>query len=373
MAASYAAAVVSQQVQVATLALFTYDWLILLGDEVTLVWPSRWTIPKVLFLLSRYLPFIDLSVNLIHCLGITKLSPAACSFTFDFISWSMTLGMALSEVVMILRVHAIYERSKRVLYSLGSLWVILTGTAFFFIYLSTRSQKFLPSSGSTLYGCRPEPSRFSNMTLMVSFASLLLMETVIVVLTLGNAYARWNSRYHSESLGLTFKTLYLDGILFFILLLSFGYLNIFFPLIHINQALEHVFIAPMRAFHGLFSCRMLINIRRIGAKRGMLPKSLRSIDNRLSAVSAVGLPSAHSVVEVENAYRDSQEPLTGGTYRESQQPLTQTGSPYRDSQVPLTGGLYRNSEQRSSLYQHRDSEQFSVGTPTLGQYRMEVR
>ena len=41
-----------------------YDWLILLGCEVEYIWRKKWNIPKILFILSRYGPFIDLLINL---------------------------------------------------------------------------------------------------------------------------------------------------------------------------------------------------------------------------------------------------------------------------------------------------------------------
>lgn len=39
-----------------------YDHILTLGDEVTLVWPEKWGVGKVLFFLARYLPYLDLAV-----------------------------------------------------------------------------------------------------------------------------------------------------------------------------------------------------------------------------------------------------------------------------------------------------------------------
>lgn len=44
---------------VATAALFMWDYLITLGMEIELIWPSQWNVIKVLFLVQRYMPFID--------------------------------------------------------------------------------------------------------------------------------------------------------------------------------------------------------------------------------------------------------------------------------------------------------------------------
>lgn len=39
-----------------------YDYLTTLDREVSLIWASPWSIAKVLFLLTRYLPFADVAV-----------------------------------------------------------------------------------------------------------------------------------------------------------------------------------------------------------------------------------------------------------------------------------------------------------------------
>jgi len=41
-----------------------YDWLILLDLEVEHVWKSEWTIPKTLFIISRYGPFLDMPITI---------------------------------------------------------------------------------------------------------------------------------------------------------------------------------------------------------------------------------------------------------------------------------------------------------------------
>lgn len=39
--------------------MFVYDYFLTLGMEVEFVWSSRWGFMKVLYLLQRYLPFLD--------------------------------------------------------------------------------------------------------------------------------------------------------------------------------------------------------------------------------------------------------------------------------------------------------------------------
>jgi len=39
-----------------------YDWLTVLDREVEHIWRSKWSIPKILFIVSRYGIFIDILV-----------------------------------------------------------------------------------------------------------------------------------------------------------------------------------------------------------------------------------------------------------------------------------------------------------------------
>lgn len=48
---------------VSELYIQVYDYMLTFEDERTFIWPSKWSIPKTLFLMTRYLPFIDLSIT----------------------------------------------------------------------------------------------------------------------------------------------------------------------------------------------------------------------------------------------------------------------------------------------------------------------
>lgn len=243
--------------------LLIHDWAILFGEEVDLVWRARWTIPKTLFLITRYAPFIDMVVNLYHSLN-RNASPETCQATYAFISWSMTIGVALSEIVMLLRTYAILDCSRRVLIGLGSSWIVSFILSMGFIGASVKAPSV--DTGIRSFGCSSETR---GMAIQVgAFASLLCMETLIVILTVRKAFQLRNSRYRLGSLNLIFNTLYLDGIFFYMIILLFSYINIIFVVMS-SQLLEiaHIFVAPMRVFHGLLSCRMLLNIRRVAMQR----------------------------------------------------------------------------------------------------------
>jgi len=52
---------------VASSAMFIWDYILTLGLEVDLVWKSKWNFMKGLYLLQRYLPFIDTIGLVLYC------------------------------------------------------------------------------------------------------------------------------------------------------------------------------------------------------------------------------------------------------------------------------------------------------------------
>lgn len=49
----------TQSLSVAASAVFVYDYLLTFPMEVELIWGSRWNAIKIIFIVQRYMPFID--------------------------------------------------------------------------------------------------------------------------------------------------------------------------------------------------------------------------------------------------------------------------------------------------------------------------
>ena len=44
--------------------IYFWDYMLMFSMEVDLVWRSKWNFMKGLYLFQRYLPFIDITINL---------------------------------------------------------------------------------------------------------------------------------------------------------------------------------------------------------------------------------------------------------------------------------------------------------------------
>lgn len=69
--------------KVAASSLFVWDYLLTLGMEIELIWYSPWTIMKVLYILQRYMPFIDGVILTLHCEYLPLFSRPRCHSLYE--------------------------------------------------------------------------------------------------------------------------------------------------------------------------------------------------------------------------------------------------------------------------------------------------
>ncbi|KAG2016470.1 hypothetical protein CC2G_009638 [Coprinopsis cinerea AmutBmut pab1-1] len=109
-----------------------YDHLITLPDEVRVIWPMPWKLPKILFMVNRYfvpafLIFHNFSVDLQHMFFIT--SAIHCTAKI----WTgapCIFSLACVQGLLMFRVEAIYRGARRVkhfLYAMFGLQLLATG------------------------------------------------------------------------------------------------------------------------------------------------------------------------------------------------------------------------------------------------------
>jgi len=92
-------------------ALLQYDYFLTLGSEISLIWPSQWSVSKVLYFLTRYMAFVDIIMALYYHLK-PNLSPDACQTLTVAATWLLVIGIIIAEYILAVRTWAIWNRSK---------------------------------------------------------------------------------------------------------------------------------------------------------------------------------------------------------------------------------------------------------------------
>ncbi|KAG1908022.1 uncharacterized protein F5891DRAFT_223255 [Suillus fuscotomentosus] len=114
----------------------TYDWALTFAQEVELIWRRRWSLMTVLYLSVRYLgilyaalsipnsvPTISLTdtVSLLHRYVVIPFQLTAipcssgCFIIYIVENWTAVLVVAMLSVIIIIRLHAMYQRSRKIL------------------------------------------------------------------------------------------------------------------------------------------------------------------------------------------------------------------------------------------------------------------
>ncbi|KAI0343915.1 hypothetical protein BDW22DRAFT_1427583 [Trametopsis cervina] len=219
--------VVHQYIQVTSVTLFVFDWLLMFPEEVAYIWKSQWSYSKVLYLWARYSTIADTTLGLLSHFAYFK-SAEDCKLNNDINSFLLGAGVYLSELVLLWRTFALWHNSRRVKFVLGGLWLAMIPVALYLVAGFISSTVYAPQPLTGLPGCHLVKA---NSIVAGCFVILAVLEIAIVVLTLTKAIESQrelrNSLMHSN---LTY-TLYRDGILFFICLALLSVANVLAPLI----------------------------------------------------------------------------------------------------------------------------------------------
>ncbi|VDC02927.1 unnamed protein product [Peniophora sp. CBMAI 1063] len=101
---------------VASLTWTLYDYVCTLEDEVRYVWPSRWNIGKVLFFWNRYYTILLVAFDTAQIHSFSKFQPSLfdCVLVDVLTRVFGVLGLWPIEIIMQLRIYALFNRSKRI-------------------------------------------------------------------------------------------------------------------------------------------------------------------------------------------------------------------------------------------------------------------
>lgn len=92
------------------LTVLVFDYCIELETEINLTWGRKWNFIRILFAVARYMPFVDVPVDLIYTLGPT--SPQLCLSLYQVSSWINIIGTVAAESLLLVRTYTLWGRNK---------------------------------------------------------------------------------------------------------------------------------------------------------------------------------------------------------------------------------------------------------------------
>ncbi|KAG1733573.1 uncharacterized protein EDB91DRAFT_1348720 [Suillus paluster] len=100
---------------VAASAAVVYDWALTFGQEVELVWMQRWSLMTVLYLITRYAGIPFTIIYIILDLLPISLTDAVSGIMYSALNWINVITAVMLDVIMIARLHAMYQGSRKML------------------------------------------------------------------------------------------------------------------------------------------------------------------------------------------------------------------------------------------------------------------
>ncbi|KAF9444973.1 hypothetical protein P691DRAFT_762926 [Macrolepiota fuliginosa MF-IS2] len=238
----------------ATVAGFTVmilDWLLTFEMEVPFIWQAPWTTMKVLYLLERYVPFIDVTLA-VFFLFADGLPVEICGILYRCVAWMFFCRIAIANLVFTLRTWIVWEKHPRV--GLGllifyiSTWVVVAVP--FGLYLQTVT--FIDVTVPHLLGCaKQSPSTIFS----ISFAASMVYNTVI----------RAVSVFRSGANSSLMRVIYRDGILYYIYMFIISFLN-FLVIFKLSNEYVDLLLTMERVLQSVLACRVVLHIRQEGQK-----------------------------------------------------------------------------------------------------------
>ncbi|KAF9448155.1 hypothetical protein P691DRAFT_775627 [Macrolepiota fuliginosa MF-IS2] len=134
-------------VNVASTTIMAFDWLLTFNMEFALIWNTKWNWTKILYLITRYMPFVDTSLVTYHQFRTTLPQPA-CKRIFDTTAFMFVTGMAIAELVFTLRTCAVWGKAKKLTWIVLSAYVATWSTIFIVLgfYVKNLTQRLRNSS-----------------------------------------------------------------------------------------------------------------------------------------------------------------------------------------------------------------------------------
>ncbi|KAF8193810.1 hypothetical protein BJ912DRAFT_960577 [Pholiota molesta] len=273
-----------QSTLVAFSTLLVYDFLCTFDQELAYVWtsPSQWSAGTVLFILNRYLPFIDTFMALRLKLAVNSLE--TCMKQYRVVTWFIVCGIIISEVILLLRTYAIWEGKRAVLVILCISSVLTFTSAIIATHLEFKSIVYMMS---TAPGCH---IKSASSIVIIAYISLAISETTMAVLTAIKAYR--DLRYSQSRWVIQ---LYREGLMFYLYLLLVSMANVLVPILA-PRMYANFFSTPQRVLHSILSNRVLLLILKQKAAANMTNRASNGSvfasfdDSRLSTHMTIAEP-----------------------------------------------------------------------------------
>jgi hypothetical protein len=216
------------------------------------VWSLRWRLPKISFLVNRYITPPMLVFNTI-VLTLPNLSPKFCQFWLQWQAWPTLLALATVELILIMRVSAIYN-SSFLMYVFFGFYCCEVGSMLGmigFLYRTSANPLVTPSYLPGCYSLGFVPWLYGF------WVAPVILESIIVILTLLKALRLMRDPIHGSP---TLRLIARDSVVYFLIMFSILTANLFI-FKFAPPFVSSLLIGPSSSIACVAVGRMMMNMR----------------------------------------------------------------------------------------------------------------
>jgi len=244
---------IASSVEVASVALICYDWLLTFDDELGFIWQrNKITYARVLFILARYPALGCAIVGLLPL--TTKLNNVTTCLT--------VITILSSELILAMRTWAIWERSRPILVFLVLLTFACATPAIAIVERDMVTAVVAPPSAtwSGIQRCRKLTSAITYAW-VVPYLGVMVFEVVVLGLTLYKVLQCRRGMTTQKSKLL--NVLWIDGVIYFIFMLILGVVNVGLVQQVSDPQLRVGFTQLQTVAHSILSTRIVLHTGRV--------------------------------------------------------------------------------------------------------------
>jgi len=263
--ALYKANVIPLYVVLCSLVWVLHDYFVTLEDEVTYIWKQRHNFGRFMFFWIRYYTIILLIFDVVQIHSFTLpgvRTRALCIATDPTMRMVGAISLWSVEIIMQLRIHALFNRSKKIALFNGILFLISIGLFLWVLVVNAlhRINLISPFIKLPLIGC-PGVNGGGQWALWVPAT---VYEFILFGFALYKAVNSRTARINVNHRPSLMAVLLQENILYF---LAIGCLLIFNNLMVVRATgIPWFGFGPFHAAIGIATSRMLIHLRKFSSK-----------------------------------------------------------------------------------------------------------
>jgi len=215
----------------ALLSVLVYDHAITFHLEVERIWTLQWRLPKLLFFINRYLaPGLIVTLNAIA--SFYKITPSICQIFTHIHIWSLVVTLLTAEIVLVLRVSALYGHTKNMRHFLTGLCVCQVISVIVLASIVDRDM---------------------NRLYMGFWIAFVIFDGIIIILTMYKAFS------YRKDMNPTIRLLARDSIVYFVIMFGTFLFNAIPSPGKTIQGI--ILVLPVECIVCTAVARMMMNIR----------------------------------------------------------------------------------------------------------------